>query len=68
MTTSKISSKFQVSIPVKIMESLNIKAGQPIQIVPYMNMIEIIPIKPIEEMMGYLNGIDSTIEREEDWL
>ena len=34
--------------------------------VPYGSRIELIPVKPIKEMRGFLKGIDTKIERESD--
>lgn len=66
MVTAKISPKFQVVIPKKIRDSLNLSPGQKVQMISYGNRIEIIPLKEISEMRGFLKGIDTTVEREPD--
>jgi len=66
MTTVTVSPKFQVVIPQKIRESLNIQAGQKVQVLSYKGRIEIIPVKPPREMRGLLAGIDTTIPRDLD--
>lgn len=66
MVTAKISPKFQVVIPKKIRDSLNLSPGQKVQVISYGNRIEIIPLKEISEMRGFLKGIDTTVEREPD--
>ncbi len=66
MTAVTVSPKFQVVIPKEIRESMGIISGQKIQMLTYQNRIELIPIKPIKEMRGYLKGIDTDITREED--
>ena len=66
MVTATISPKFQVVIPSKIRKSLNVQAGQKVQVFVYENRIEMILIKPIQEMRGFLQGIDTKIEREPD--
>ena len=48
--TVTVSSKFQVIIPRKVREALGIRAGHKIQVVPYGDRIELIPVKPIQEM------------------
>jgi len=63
METATISSKFQIVIPRSIRESLGLKPGQKLQAIQYENRIELIPVKPIREMRGFLKGIDTTIER-----
>jgi AbrB family looped-hinge helix DNA binding protein len=61
-----VSPKFQVVIPRAIRESLSIKPGQKVQVIQYEDRIELIPLKPIKKMRGFLKGIDTTIEREPD--
>lgn len=68
METVKISPKYQVVIPKRIRESLHLKPGQKMQVIEYGNRIEMIPIKSIEEMRGFLKGINTEFEREEDRL
>ena len=66
MDTVIVSSDYQVEIPRSVRESLGLQPGQIIQVVLYNNRIEFIPIKPISQMRGFLSGIDTTIEREDD--
>ncbi len=66
METVKISPKFQVVIPKKIRDTLSLSPGQKVQMISYGNRIEIIPLKEISEMRGFVKGIDTTVEREPD--
>jgi AbrB family looped-hinge helix DNA binding protein len=66
METVKISPKYQVVIPKKLRESLNLSPGQKVQMVAFENRIEMIPVRKISEMKGFLKGIDTTVEREKD--
>ena len=66
METVTISSKFQIVIPRAIRESLGLQPGQKFQAIQYGNRIELIPVKPIKEMRGFLKGIDTKIERDPD--
>lgn len=68
METLTVSPKFQVVIPKEIRESLKLAPGQKIQAVQYENRIELIPVRPIKKMRGFLKGIDTTIERDADRL
>jgi len=63
-----VSPKFQVVIPKEIRESLKLAPGQKVQALLYENRIELIPVRPIKKMRGFLKGIDTTIEREADRL
>ncbi|MFH0812489.1 MAG: AbrB/MazE/SpoVT family DNA-binding domain-containing protein [Pseudomonadota bacterium] len=66
MEAVKISPKYQVVIPKKLREALNLMPGQQVQMVAYEDRIEMIPVRRISEMQGFLRGIDTTIEREAD--
>lgn len=68
MTSVTVSPKYQVVIPKEVRESMGIVSGQKIQVLTYRNRIELIPIKPMEEMRGFLKGIDTIVEREHDRL
>lgn len=59
-----VSPKFQVVIPLSIRQSPGIKPGQNVQVIVYEGRIELIPLKPVKTMRGFLKGIDTTIERE----
>ena len=66
METVTISPKFQVVIPKKIREAMNLVPGQKVQAVLYEGRIELIPLQPLKEMRGFLHGIDTVVEREDD--
>jgi AbrB family looped-hinge helix DNA binding protein len=68
MGTVTISPKFQVVIPRLIREKLSLTPGQKVQAISYGNRIELIPLRPIKEMRGFLKGIDTQVEREADRL
>jgi AbrB family looped-hinge helix DNA binding protein len=66
METVVVSSGFQIVIPKAVREVLSIRPGQKFQVIQYEDRIELIPIKPMCEMRGFLRGIDTTVEREPD--
>lgn len=66
METVKISPKFQVVIPKKIRESMQLKPGQQMQVIEYGNRVELIPTKSVKSMRGFLKGINTTFTREGD--
>lgn len=66
MQQVKVSPKFQVVIPKPVRESLGIRPGQCLQVVPYGDRIELMPVREISEMRGFLAGMDSRFEREPD--
>jgi|TARA_R100001198_G_scaffold90700_3_gene68215 AbrB family looped-hinge helix DNA binding protein len=68
MTAVTVSPKYQIVIPKEIRESMGIVSGQKVQVMSYQGRIELIPLKPMKEMRGFLKGIDTTVDREEDRL
>ena len=66
MKSVTLSPKFQVVIPRSTRENLRLRPGQKIQIVEFDGRIELIPERDIEELHGFLKGIDTTFERNND--
>jgi AbrB family looped-hinge helix DNA binding protein len=66
MKSVTISPKYQVVIPREVRQSMEIKPGSKVQILLYENRIELIPMKNLRRMRGFLKGIDTTVERERD--
>ena len=66
MDTLTISPKYQVVIPKEIREALHLRPGQKVQVIAYENRIELIPVRPMHQMKGFLRGIDTDLPREED--
>jgi AbrB family looped-hinge helix DNA binding protein len=66
METVTISPKFQVVIPQKIRESLGLRSGEKAKMVCFRNRIEIIPVREIRSLRGYLKGINTAFDRETD--
>lgn len=64
--TVTVSPKFQVVIPLAIRRSLGLRPGEKVQVFRYGNRIELIPVRPIKEMRGFLRGIDTTVARDRD--
>jgi AbrB family looped-hinge helix DNA binding protein len=68
MKSVTISPKYQVVIPREVRQSMEIKPGSKVRVLLYENRIELIPIKNLRRMRGFLKGIDTTVERERDRL
>ena len=68
MAAVTISPKYQVVIPKEIRQKLGLSPGQKVEAIMYDNRIELIPVKSMKEMRGYLKGLDARVEREADRL
>lgn len=66
METVTVSPKYQVVIPLKVRQQLRLQVGQKVQVILYENRIELIPVKPVQETRGFLKGLDTDIERDQD--
>ena len=63
-STVFVSSNYRIEIPKWIREELQIEAGQQLRIILYESRIELIPVNSPPEMRGFLEGIETTVERE----
>lgn len=61
-----ISPKFQVVIPQQIRQEMKLFPGQKVQVIMYGNRIELVPERNIKTMRGFLKGINSSFNRDED--
>ena len=68
MDTVTLSPKFQVVIPLAIREALHLTPGEKLRVMRYSDRVEFIPVRPIQQMRGFLRGMDTTIGRESDRL
>jgi len=66
MQTVTVSPKYQIVIPKPIREALRLRPGQKMQVVDYDGRIELIPERDIKELRGFLKGINTELQREED--
>jgi AbrB family looped-hinge helix DNA binding protein len=66
MDTVTISPKYQVVIPRAIREKWNVKPGQKVRFIIYGNRLEIVPVRDIKTARGFLQGMSSDIERDEE--
>ena len=59
-------AKITVTIPKEVRQRLGLKPGQKVQTIVFDDRIELIPVKPIRKMRGFLKGIDTKVPREVD--
>ena len=68
MDTVTVSPKFQVVIPLSIRKQLDLKPGMKLHVFRHEDRVEFMPLKSIKAMRGFLKGMDTSIEREDDRL
>ncbi|MBR9986354.1 MAG: AbrB/MazE/SpoVT family DNA-binding domain-containing protein [Desulfosarcina sp.] len=68
MQTVTVSPKYQVVIPKLIRETMQLRPGQKLRVIEYEGRIELIPDRDISELRGFLKGINTDFEREDDRL
>jgi AbrB family looped-hinge helix DNA binding protein len=68
METVKVSPQFHVVFPRKIRESLGIRPGQRLQVLVYEGRVELIPLREMKQTRGFLRGIDTRVQRDQDRL
>ena len=66
MPTVKVSPKYQVVIPREVREAMGIRPGERLHVFQYEDRIELIPVRKMREMRGFLKGIDTAVGRDKD--
>jgi len=61
-----VSSKYQIVLPAEIRKNLGIEKGQRLHVLVENGSIRLIPSRPLSEMRGFLRGMDTKIERDEE--
>ena len=64
MPAVTVSPKYQVVIPREVREEMGLRPGTQLQVFRFKDRIELVPIRPIREMRGFLKGMDPTFERD----
>jgi AbrB family looped-hinge helix DNA binding protein len=66
MDAVTLSTKFQVVIPRRVRERMCLQPGEKFQVIGFNDRIELIPIRPMSEMRGFLKGLDPRFKRENE--
>lgn len=66
MSRITVSSKYQIVIPKDVRDRLQIRPGQKVEAFAIGDRIELVPVKPISKMRGFLKGKVPSFERESD--
>jgi AbrB family looped-hinge helix DNA binding protein len=65
MEAVTVSPKYQVVIPRAVRERAHIRAGERLQVLSFDDRIELVRVRPMRSMKGFLRGLDSRFERDE---
>jgi AbrB family looped-hinge helix DNA binding protein len=66
MSTVTLSPSFEVLIPQEVREALHLTPGEQLRVVHYAGRVELIPVRSVETMRGFLRGMDTNIERDDE--
>lgn len=64
--TATISASYQVVIPRSVRDRLHLSAGQTVQVFPFGERLELVPVRPASALRGILRGLDTRFERDEE--
>ena len=66
MDAVTVSPKYQVVIPRSVRERVHIRPGKRLQVISFDDRIELIPVRPMRSMRGFLKGLDASFKRDEE--
>ena len=66
MSTVTLSPKYQVVIPRSVRERIRLQPGEQLQVISFDDRIELVPVRPMRKMRGFLRGLDATFRRDEE--
>lgn len=66
METVTISPEFQIVIPQSMREAMGLRSGEKVRMLSFRNRIEVIPVRDIRSLRGYLKGTDTSFVRDGD--
>ena len=67
MTHVKVSRKYQIVIPEDVRDALELEPGQSVDVMAYDGVVIAVPVRPLSECFGMFPGIDTTVERDEEY-
>ncbi len=68
MSAVTVSPKYQIVIPKALRDRLSLKPGDKLEVFELDGRIEIVPRKALKSLRGFLPGIDTSVDRDDDRL
>ena len=68
MNAVTISPKYQVVIPQQVREALGLRVGEKVQVIPFRNRIELVPVREMRRYRGIAKGMDTALSRDDERL
>ena len=65
MDTVKVSPKYQIVIPKRIREMLELTPGEYLEVIAFEDRIELLPVRPMKSVRGFLKEYDPSFSRDE---
>ena len=66
MSTVTLSPRFQVVIPQQVCQSLGISPGEKLRVISHAGRVELVPVRSMKSLRGFLKGMDTAIDREKN--
>jgi len=66
MDTVTVSTKLQVVMPRRVRERMRLRPGEKLQVISFDDRIELIPVRPMSKMKGFLKGFDRSFKSEKE--
>jgi AbrB family looped-hinge helix DNA binding protein len=66
MTTVTVSPKYQIVIPAQTRRDFVITPGEKLQVISFRDRIELLPVRKMKTMRGFLKNMDTSFQRERD--
>ena len=68
LPTITVTSDYRITIPKEVQDALGIEPGQQVDIMQAGDRIELVPVQPMQDARGFLEGTSTELERDEDRL
>ncbi len=66
MDAVTVSAEYQMVIPKSVRDRIRIRPGEKLQVITFDDRIELVRIRPMKELRGFLKGLDPRFEREKE--